>query len=729
MSMHATLNGFTIESCERGPMFLGLGKISYGPTSLRQGRRPWFVDIRSPDAITFDDYRLVDRAATPDALTLDFAMHARPGGPMVWMVHEVRSRINTADWSRPPELAADTSLRLTLRATERVFGGRTAVGFSYQYQYQSANIPIAQITDRGTWEPGGSALGCQFWMRHSTVPPVMRFESSAQHYSTEWYLPSAANPNVFQFFPLQTCLQGFTFTVAPEGVLVTWATEVAHIRSLFEKPRGCEEIVHWHEHCGDLAHTFATAPVEVLWLPGRFDRTALINLYEAVREHVWGALHAQIGMRQERVTTYGVIEEWDDADIDRYTAQGVPRLIEAGCKTIMLANHFANNMNTYGVGNMCCTLDYRVAETVGEAQLRRLCDAARAGGAEVEMWGNTALSTLALILDSHNGRPKRIDFPPRDGSIMEALERAEAPWVRTPSNAIEADHYTPVFAVLNLRDPAVRAYWHARWKEAYDRIGLRGIFLDSSFNLSSDKFHYCYNPAYRHLGATFDQTDLLGQARPAEEPPPQILSQYRAHLDLMAEMQRYGYRYCGEDTGVFGISRAGPSVVRRLDNLFMWVECLADFDVPALERAGADPDDIFFRGLAYRMMWKLFWLPATDELSFNYGQVRGDFDRPTPWHLRLLRIFNQVNDLMINREVLSGESGVRYCSGTSQVIWTFSPLTLPLDTSAYIRDLITDRGQITNTLDAARHHVYVITPAEVMSVKPMIESFYRRLQR
>jgi hypothetical protein len=705
------LSDVTIETIERGPAFLGLGRIACGGTPLRHGRRPLFVDIRSPDAIAFEDYRLAAVAARPEEITLDFTMHARPGGPMVWMVHEVRSRVNTADWSRPPELAADTSLRLTLRAVERVFGGRTAAGFSYQYHYQSANVPIAQITDRGTWEPGGSALGCQFWMRHSTVPPLTRFESPAQHYSTEWYLPSAANPNVFQFFPLQTCLQGFTFTVAPQGVLVTWATEVAHIRSLVEKPRGSEEIVHWHEHCGDLAHSFATAPVEVLWLPGRFDRTTLINLYEAVREHVWGALHTQIGMRQERVTTYGVIEQWDDADIDHYTDHGVPRLIEAGCKTIMLANHFANNMNTYGVGNMCCTLDYRVAETVGEERLRRLCDAARAGGAEVEMWGNTALSTLALILDSRNGRPKRIDFPPRAGSIMEALERAEAPWVRTPSNAIEADHYTPVFAVLNLREPAVRAYWHARWQEAHDRIGLRGIFLDSSFNLSSDKFHYCYNPAHVQQGATMDQTDLLGQARPAEEPPPQILSQYRAHLDLMVEMQRYGYRYCGEDTGVFGVSRAGPSVVRRLDNLFMWVECLADFDVPALQRAGADPDDIFFRGLAYRMMWKLFWLPATGDLSFNYGEVRGDFDRPAPWHLRLLRIFAQVNDAMRQREVLPDEAGVRYRSGDTQVIWAFGDLALPLGAPAHVHDLVADERAVADRLAAARHHVYLITAA------------------
>ena len=86
--------------------------------------------------------------------------------------------------------------------------------------------------------------------------------------------------------------------------------------------------------------------------------------------------------------------------------------------------------------------------------------------------------------------------------------------MRTPSNALEADHYAPVFAVLNLRDPAVRAYWLKRWGYAAKELGLRGILLDSSFNLSSDKFHWCQNPEAGRAGATADETGLLGRFRP-----------------------------------------------------------------------------------------------------------------------------------------------------------------------------------------------------------------------
>ena len=112
-----------------------------------------------------------------------------------------------------------------------------------------------------------------------------------------------------------------------------------------------------------------------------------------------------------------------------------------------------------------------------------------------------------------------------------------------------------------------------------------------------------------------------------------MLSQYRAHLDLMKEMQDYGYVYCNEDLGVFGIHRHGPAVQARLDSLFLWGECIASFDVPAIEKAGYDPGDVFFRGLAYRMVWNLFWDMNRDALSFNYYSPRAAYDVPAPWHL------------------------------------------------------------------------------------------------
>jgi len=701
-------NGITLELLLQDGLFLGIGRVTANGVALRKGRRPMFVEIRNPYAVALCDYTIADRQVSGDRLRLDFTMQRKEGGIMEWMLHAVRNRYNTADWTAQPEPAADTRLRLEIEAVNRVIGATGFIGYRYQYHYTSDSIPIYKILDRGTWEIGGSAIGNQIWMRQGNMPPIYTVESPEAWYSTEWYLPIVDNPNIFQFFPLQTQLQGFTFTVARQGVLVTWPTEVAHVRTLIEKRRGSDEICHWHEHCGDLGYEFVTAPVEVLWAPGERDRVECINLYEDVRALVWETLHRQIGMRQERVTTYGVIEEWEDPDFDYYIEQGLPKLLGAGVKTIFIPNQFENNMNTWGVSNMCCTVDYKVAATVGADRLKRFCDVVRAAGARVEMWGNTSVSTLTLIFDKRNGRPKGIRFLPREGSIMEALERAEEPWVRNPSNAIETDHYTPVFAVMNLRDPVVRDYWHRAWKAAHDEIGIEVIFLDSSFNLSSDKFHFRANTRSARSGATIDQTQLLGHCRPAVEPEAAIRSQYRAHLDLMVEMQQYGYTYCGEDTGVFGISRSGPDVTFRLDNLFMWVESLTNFDVPAIQAAGADPDAVFFQGLAYRMMWMIHWDIRSNQLSFRYGGFRGECDRPTEWHLALLRVFNQVNDLMVNRTVLPGERGVLYRSGGRQVLWAFADFALPLAAPSRVQELLSGSTAQTGVLEAERHRVYLI---------------------
>ena len=332
-------------------------------------------------------------------------------------------------------------------------------------------------------------------------------------------------------------------------------------------------------------------------------------------------------------------------------------------------------MNTWGVSNFCATVDHKVAGSVGEDKLRAFCDDARAGGATVQMWGNTAISTLNLLFDHRSADSERIRFLPREDSIMEALDRNKS-FVRNAANAIEADHYAPEFAVLNLRDPAVRDYWLRRWKAAHDDIGLGAIFLDSSFNLSSDKFHYIQNARAHQFGATPDQAHLLGFYRPAVEPPAAILSQYRAHLELMVEMQRIGYVYGNEDLGVFGIHRHGPATAARLDNLFLWTDCVASFDVPAIRQSGHDPDDVYFRGLAYRMIWALHWDVSRDVLCFRYGGPSCEEDLPGAHHIALLHAYNQVEPFMRERAILPEEAGVIYRSSSRRVLWAFEDLSL-----------------------------------------------------
>lgn len=702
-------NGVCIELLADGGHFLGLGDVRCDGVCLRSPRRPMFVSIRNPSGVELCEYQLVRRTDSAEGTTLEFKMKQRDTGLMEWMVHTVRNRCSTADWTQPPVTAQGTTLTLVIRPVDRTIGNRRYAGFCYQYHYESLTIPVYKILDRATWELGGKAQGNEFWMRSSFVPSIVKMGSAEQFYSTEWYVADCANPNVFQFLPLQTELQGFSFTTAQEGILVTWPTCVSHVRSLFEKPRGCDEIVHLHEHCGDLAYQFTSAPIEVLFSPGETTRVDRANAYDDVRELVHDRLHAELEMGRDRVTTYGQIEEWGPADLARYAALGIPKLREAGVCYIELANHFQNNMNTWGVTNMCCTVDYKVAQSVGAENLRAFCRAARSAGIRVGMWGNTALSVLSWIFHKRCGPGEGIQFLPAEGSVMETLERSKSSFVRNPSGAIDADHYAPVFAVLNLRDPQVRDYWLKSWQAAHDDVGLEGIFLDSSCNISSDKFDYVQNTAIGSAsGATADQAHLLGRYRPAQAPPAAITSQYRAHLELMVAMQRMGYCYVNEDLGVFGVHRHGPALPERLDNLFLWGDCLSCFDLPAIEAAGAIPEDVFFRALAYRMMWSIFWDPKSDSLSFRHSGVRGSYDVPTCWHTSLLQAFNEVSDQMSDRQILPGETGVLYRAGGSRVFWSFTDQTLSLGDPAHVRDVLSGDESQTSLLRAQARRVYVI---------------------
>ena len=695
------------------PSFDGFGAIRIGDMVVRSSQRPMFVHIRNPWGVELADYRLTSRQKLSDGgEALEFSASRREGGLMEWMLHTVRTRQNTADWSRPPVPAEGTVLRLELSPVQRTLGGRKATGFSYRYIYRSKDIPIYRIVDRATWEPGGTALGNTFWLRNAFSPAVITFNSADLFYSTEWYLPSAVNPNIFQFLPWQTTLQGFSMTVNPKGTLITWATEPAHIRSLFEKQRGDDLIVHMHEHCGDLANEFTTSPVEVLWVDGGLDHVEALNLYEAARDLVSKTLHRKAGIRQERATSYGVIEEWGNADLVRYRKQALPKLTEAGIKTVFLVNHFQNNMNTFGVGNMCCTVDWKVAQSVGEGNLQAFCAEAASSGINVQMWGNTALSTFGLKQWDRSGNPSpRLDALPKKGSIQEVLDRAKDPFVRNPSNAIEADHYTPVFAAVNLRDPVMIEYWMSCWKDAHDRLGLGGIFLDSSFNMTSDKFHWIANPQAHRQGATADQAALLGKQRPAVDPPAAILSQYLAHLSMVAQMQQIGYQYCGEDLGLFGVNRSGPSPLEMTRSLPLWGNCLAEFDPSALIDLGSNPDAIFFQGLAYRVVWRLCWQCENGQLSWRLSDGADPMYIPTAQQLAWLRMFNEAEPLMHEREVLPGESGVIYRCGKRSVLWAFVDMQVTLPNAASVRDL-KDRS----TRDAVGHemlagHVYVIESA------------------
>ena len=261
-------NGVSIELCEIGNIFSGVRRVRACGVELRNPEEPMYVAIRTPSGVEFTDFIREKTSASAGGFQLRFRMSRHETDLMEWMTHAIRPRRNLNSFRSSPVPAEDAHLMMELRPVEREFGCRRAVGFGYRYRFWGESDAIYKLTDCSSWEPGGQASGNRFLMRSCFVPSITRFRHPEDFYSSEWYLPECANSRPFQFLPLQTELQGFTFTTGPAGTVVTWVNRVGHVRSLFEKERGSEAIHHWHELCGDLSGNFETPELEVLFLPG-----------------------------------------------------------------------------------------------------------------------------------------------------------------------------------------------------------------------------------------------------------------------------------------------------------------------------------------------------------------------------------------------------------------------------------------------------------------------------
>nr|MBA4167040.1 hypothetical protein [Chitinophagaceae bacterium] len=178
-----------------------------------------------------------------------------------------------------------------------------------------------------------------------------------------------------------------------------------------------------------------------------------------------------------------------------------------------------------------------------------------------------------------------------------------------------------------------------------------------------------------------------------------IKTQYHAHLEWVKEMQEMGFSYCGEDLGVFGIHRHGPDMDMMLDTLPIWGECIINFDEKIAIRSGFDPLRLFFKGLAYRIMWNVQW---------RFKSQKADAGISDPKAYVFLNIFNAVNELMHTREILRSEEAITYLSkdGKTKVWWVLKDHIVKLEGKSVINNISENRKSIAGSLDAKALSVY-----------------------
>ena len=698
--------------------WVGISSIRIDGAELLAPGQRWRPEIRTPEGVEL--CRLVPLAIERrgEATVLVLRTHARSTRITEWQVHAPRARLSLSDIDAEPQPLPGTVVELELTPAARDLDGTRARGFAYRWRFTSDTLAIYKMLERIPFAPGGTVDGTQLFQRIPYADSLPVLGGADCTWSTEWYLPDCENPTIFQFNAFQIELQGFTFLTCASGTLITWASDVAHIRTVIEKQRDVDAVLHWHEHCGDMTDAFTSALFEVLWVPGSLTIEARHDLHERTRELVYEVLHQAAGLTQERIHSYGCITEWSNPDLERYRTMALPRLAQAGMKSMFVQNLLHHNQNQWGMGNMCAGIDLCPSPLIGPEQFKAFFSDANKLGINVEMWMGTYVSTLARLsweTASEYGQ-FNITLPPKTpGTLGHAISTAKQPWVRTIGGHHDHDHY-PNINCLNLRDPTIHAFISTSWKKLHDEYGVGGIFNDSSNSMTHDKFHYIQNPSGALAGATPDQAHFLGRKRGASENRPLVHSQFPAAMQLWKNLQQAGLSINTEDTGVFGTHRhpGGGGTAGRLRTMPIWGNCVGEFDVEVAQAAGMDPELMYFSGFANRMVWFTYWDIVSDRLtmresfSASVTGIHGDHDLFTSFHAGVVKAFNAAEPFMYNRRMLTGNQGFLYRQGAVRILWATADASHDLGANSRVTDLMTGAVISTGRVAAQRLHVYRI---------------------
>ena len=182
-----------VELAGKGENFLGLGAISRGDVMLRSGRRPMFVEIRNPFAVELLNYRVTHCEAPPKQILLRFSMEAREGGPMEWMVHEVRPRYNTADWT--PGSKTRTGYHPRARASPRA-ANRLAVAITPGFSLSLSLSKRRRFRSTRFWTAGPGKSGAAHSATSSGCGTASCLQSAESNQRRNFTRPNGTFPIV-----------------------------------------------------------------------------------------------------------------------------------------------------------------------------------------------------------------------------------------------------------------------------------------------------------------------------------------------------------------------------------------------------------------------------------------------------------------------------------------------------------------------------------------------------
>ncbi|MHC4479882.1 MAG: hypothetical protein ACYS1C_02795 [Planctomycetota bacterium] len=557
-------NGMSVEVLKRDGAFGGLGQVKFRRRKLRSAELPIMPLIATPDGYEVSRLQFEDVQKAKDSLTLDLAPFVRRRGRMEWVCCDGQDRWNVGPWDGEAEKDRGGLVRMVLSAVTRTIGGVEFVGFSYSYKFRSRKYRIYRIHDRATWELGGYATANSFWMQGPFNEPQKTIRNKDDGFSTSWCRLAEEAVELQQFLPLFTALQGFTFQFDRQNLLVTAFEAPFHCRALYQKNAGQNYFVHWHQLCDDLSGCLEFPALQVLCaeVPDA-DKTELVNCYCAVREELQGHYADQSGIVREPAVVSGRLEVGEPpsaAALER----GLNELARAGCERV------------YVPGLM-----------------RALGRAATARSQE-------ARERAARFLEHAHHRGVQVAV---------SLTDCCAPWLvaalapegqEEPSAAVGP----PAVPAQGLRDASGQAALLDHLRRLRSELSVDALFARSSLDGIAEEFDWRW-PAEPD-DAPAPSTPAIG-APDFDEKAGQIRSFHERSLELVASLQRLGYKCTLSGAGALG-APAGPLDLQLLDGSeFILRDGVLEFPYDSVADSRREPEDVYFRGCANRLAFVLVY--------------------------------------------------------------------------------------------------------------------------
>lgn len=273
----------TIELVKDGEYLLGIGVVEVSGVPIRASEAPIKPDFSTPDAIHYQDFKLLNIRQYADKIVLETEAVGRPelyGEMMDEYSHNLvfpklrRTEVDKLDW--------------IIKAENLELEGETYKGLSYGFEFKSEKREIHRFTVLSTWEIGGEATDNTIYHQSYSNEPI--FEARKDKFFSTTCLKrldlwDSWLGNSYQLLPRWGCIQPFDFQTSPKGVLLGYWKDEHSIKSIVQKNKEEDVIFVVDEYDFALTKEVEIPAKHILYSAGKRQKHEEVNMWTAAYDY------------------------------------------------------------------------------------------------------------------------------------------------------------------------------------------------------------------------------------------------------------------------------------------------------------------------------------------------------------------------------------------------------------------------------------------------------------